>query len=292
MHKRISVIFITVLAAGLVTLAGRSADAWWTNSHGIITQAAASKLPDDAPAFLRAAGVELAEMVAEPDDWKSPTTPALRAVEHPEHFIDLEYLNGAPIPKTRAEIIKLYTANGVEPYKAGFLPYALQEGYERLMLAFRQYRNKPDSKSVQSRIIVYAGWLAHYCQDAAMPLHTTKIFDGKPGEGKELKQKGIHARIDAYPEKNKFTPEQVAEGLKADEIGDTWPAILKFIQESHTHVEKCYELDLEGAFDAAPEKGRELMLERTRAGAKLTLDLWYSAWKNSAPEKATIPQQK
>ena len=75
----------------------------------------------------------------------------------------------------------------------------------RLMLSFRDFRNQPDSEIVKKRVIVYAGWLSHYCEDCAMPLHTTKDFDGRPGPGGTVEQKGIHGRIDAYPEKNGIT---------------------------------------------------------------------------------------
>src|SRR5207244_1694525 len=114
--------------------------------------------------------------------------------------------------------------------------------------------------------LFYAGWLAHYCEDAAMPLHTTKFFDGKPGPNGELPQppkKGIHARIDAYPEKN-LTADAVAEGLTAEAV-QPWPAIVKEIESSHKFVEKCYEIDEQNGFDKEPLKAKELMLERSRA---------------------------
>ncbi|HYF51621.1 MAG TPA: hypothetical protein VEJ63_19560 [Planctomycetota bacterium] len=266
--------------------------AWWIGGHKLCTEAAVKSLPEDMPEFFRKASLELAEMSAEPDNWKSQTTPRLRASEAPEHFIDLEFLDGAKLPKDRPEYVKLMAEKKIDPYKAGFLPYALQEGTERLTLAFREYRDRMDKKldtnSVQQRAIMYAGWLAHYCQDAGMPLHTTKNYDGRPQGEEKLAQKGIHARIDAYPEKHGLTVELLKENLAAEDLVDTWPAIVKFIETSHTKVDKCYELDKQGAFDTAPEKGRELMLECARASAKLTLDLWYSAWKNSDPKRATI----
>ena len=51
-------------------------------------------------------------------------------------------------------------------------------------------------------------------------------------------------------------------------------------------MQRCYELDAQGAFDKDPDKGKDFMLERGRAATKLTLDIWYSAWKNSDPESA------
>jgi hypothetical protein len=263
------------------------AAAWLNGGHKALTQAAVKSLPDDVPEFFRQAEAALSEMSTEPDRWKDITAPRLKTTEAPEHFIDLEYLEGQAIPPTRFDLTRHYVAKDCDLAKSGFLPYALIEGYERLMLAFRDYRSRPDSAAVRQRVIVYAGWLAHYASDAAMPLHTTKNFNGKPGGGQALTQKGIHEKIDGYPEK-RFNAADLAEGLKAEDNVDVWPMIVKAIQDSHAQVERCYELDLEGGFDTAPDKGRPLMLDRARAGAKLTLDLWYSAWKNSAPDRATI----
>ena len=285
-------IAFVVLTCALIALVHSYSAAWWTGGHKLCTAAAVAALPEDVPEFFRKAANDLAEMSMEPDNWKNPTAPRLRATEQPEHFIDLEFLEGAKLPKDRPEYVKLMNEKKIDPFKAGFLPYALQENTERLTLAFREYRDRVDKKldtrSVEGRIIVYAGWLAHYCQDAGMPLHTTRYFDGRPQGEEKFAQKGIHARIDAYPEKHGLTIDMLKEKQTAEDLVDTWPAIVKFIQTSYTFIDKCYELDKEGAFDTAPEKGRELMLDRARASTKLTLDLWYSAWKNSDPKRATV----
>lgn len=269
-----------ILAALLIVAISAPVLAWWGGGHSLLTKAAASSTPDDMPAFFRDAAEELALMSHEPDNWKDPAAPHLRATERPEHFIDLEFLEGAEMPATRVELQKLLIGKQIDPDKAGYLPYAIIEGYERLMLAFRDHRLQPNSAAVQHRVLVYAGWLAHYAQDASMPLHTTKNYDGKPGPDGQLQQKGIHARLDAYPEKN-LTVEAVAEGLKPSDIADAWKAINAITQDSYKLVDQAYQLDAEGAFDNAPAKGREFVLARARAGAGLTLSLWYAAWRNS-----------
>jgi hypothetical protein len=274
---------VVLLLSCLILAFERPCRAWWNGGHHIFTLAAASKLPEDMPAFFRQAGAELAEISGEPDNWKRPIAPHLKVTEQPEHYIDLEYLEGQPIPEHRADLIKYYESKHIEPAKAGFLPYAIQEGYERLKVAFSECRGQPESKAFQHCAIVYAGWVAHYCEDSAMPLHTTKDYDGKPDAAGNMQQKGIHAKIDAYPESQGFTPEMVNQGLKAERAADVWPLITKAIAESNKHVQRCYELDAQDGFDKEPEKAKELMLERGRAAVKLTLDIWYSAWVNSAP---------
>ena len=152
---------------------------------------------------------------------------------------------------------------------------------EKLTVAFYDYRKAPNNPAIPMKCLVYGGTLAHYTGDAAMPLHTTRDFDGKNQPDGTVKQKGIHAKLDGFPEKNKFTPEEVCRGLEAKRLDDVWLHVQKFIAESHTHVEKCYEFDATGAFDNPTESSRAFVLTRVRAGAQLTLDLWYNAWLRS-----------
>ena len=58
--------------------------------------------------------------------------------------------------------------------------------------------------------------------------------------------------------------------------------MVKFIKESHTHIDKCYELDLAGAIDSPTDESRAFIMARCRAGAQFTMDVWYNAWLRSA----------
>ena len=127
---------------------------------------------------------------------------------------------------------------------------------------------------------MYAGVLAHFTGDCAMPLHTTRDYDGRKA-GDKVVQKGIHAKIDGFPEKFGLTAEEISRGLKAKKIDDVWAHVLKQINDSHAQVDKCYELDKAGAFDKPTEESRKFILERCRVGAQFTMDLWYSAWLRS-----------
>jgi hypothetical protein len=162
------------------------------------------------------------------------------------------------------------------------LPYSVAEGYDRLSCAFYDYRQTPDHPTVQMKCLVYAGWMAHYTTDASMPLHTTRDYDGRNQPDGTVKQKGIHAKIDAFPEKNKLTPEEICRGLEAKRIENVWEQTLKMVNDSHQHIARCYELDAAGAFDNPTEESRAFILERCRAGAQFTMDVWYAAWLRSA----------
>jgi hypothetical protein len=265
-----------------LAVAATVAPAWWVGGHETITEAAAANLPDDMPAFFRAAGRSMAHCAGDPDRWKNRQAVFLKAAVSPEHFLDMEDLGGHEPPPGRFPAMKLMAKIDRDPEKVGLLPYAIIEGYERLMCAFYDYRKESSHPAVAMKAIVYAGNLAHYTGDASMPLHTTRNYDGKPGPDGGVVQKGIHANVDAFPERNRFQPEEVCRGLTARAIdGDVFIHVVNFLKESHTHVEECYRLDAAGAIVTPTDESRRFIMARCRAGAQLTMDLWYTAWLRS-----------
>lgn len=269
-------LFIVCVLAGF-------APGWWTGGHASITEAAAAKLPDDVPAFYRDAGKLLGHFAGDPDRWKNRTTPTLRAAEEGNHFLDLEDLEGKELPLSSRYLgAKVVYDLKREPNKVGTLPYAIQEGYERLACAFYDFRNDANKDAAKMKCLVYGGALAHYTTDAVMPLHTTRNYDGIVEAGKPTIQKGIHAKLDAFPEKFKLTADEICRGIEANPPDDVWARTKAVLAESHTHIPKCYELDKAHAFTAPTEESRAFVLARCKAGAQFTMDVWVAAWKKSA----------
>ncbi|MFN4258315.1 MAG: hypothetical protein ACK4RK_03405 [Gemmataceae bacterium] len=269
---------LIVLGAGTVGIA----PAWWVKGHESVAEAAAAGLPDAMPAFFRAGGKHLAHFAGDPDRWKNPSAAYLRAAIAPDHYIDLEDYEGNDLPADRYKAASLVARLRKSPARAGMLPYAIMEHYDMLSCAFKDYRDDPTNPAIHMKCLVYAGILSHYTGDLAMPLHTTKDYDGRKGPDGKFAQRGIHAKIDAFPEKNDFTPEEICRGLQAKEIANVWEHVNKSILESHSHIDKCYELDAAGAFDKPTPESREFIMQRCRVAAQLTMDLWYSAWQRSA----------
>lgn len=281
MKRRAAVVALAVTVAG--GLLGGFAVGWWSGGHETVAEAAAARLPDDVPTFFRAGGKHLAHFSVDPDRWKNREMAFLRREEEGNHFLDMEDLDGKKLPDThRYDFLKIvYTDLKKEPNKLGMLPYALMENYEKLVIGFYDYRKDQKNAAIPMKCLVHGGVLAHYTGDAAMPLHTTRDYDGKVQADGTTKQKGIHAKVDGFPEKNKITPEEVCRGLEAKKIENVWEHVNKFIAESHKHIEKCYEFDTAGALDKPTDESRAFILARVRAGAQLTLDLWYTAWLRS-----------
>jgi hypothetical protein len=276
--------FLLLVALMVGALLVSTAPAWWVKGHESIADAATVGLPAEVPAFFRAGGKTLALFAGDPDRWKNRTARFLKAAEFPNHFLDLEDLDGKEmeLPQDRFKGEAFLRALKRRPEETGLLPYALMENFDRLCCAFYDHRADPENPTIRMKCLAYAGILSHYTGDTAMPLHTTRDYDGKKGGDGNWVQKGIHAKIDAFPEKNKFSPDEICRGLKARAIEDVWQYVLKTIKESHRFVPKCYELDAAGVIDTPTAESRAFVMERCRAGAQFTMDLWYSAWLKSA----------
>jgi hypothetical protein len=274
--------YCLLLAVFLALTVVGTAPAWWVKGHEAVTEAAASRLPEGMPAFFRAGGKLMAHFAGDPDRWKNKDARHLYAAEAHNHYIDLENFHGRKLPADRNKAVELLFELKEKPERTGLLPYALMEHYDRLSCAFYDLRQEPTNEAVRMKCLVYAGVLAHFTGDAVMPLHTTRDFDGRRGPDGQLLQKGIHAKIDAFPERNQLGAEEMARGLEPKPVEDMWAYILQTILESHKHVGRCYELDQAAAFDKPTAESRTFILERCRAGAQFTMDLYYNAWLRSA----------
>src|SRR5207302_74279 len=117
-HMRRKLLGLALLVGvGLISLS--TARGWWITGHGTITEAAALALPDDMPAFFRAAAKSLAHLAGDPDRWKNRETPALNIAEYPHHFLDIEDLEGNEIPRDRFTAMAVMRKLNRAPDKVG-----------------------------------------------------------------------------------------------------------------------------------------------------------------------------
>jgi len=277
---------------------------WGNLGHAEISLNAARKIPDSMPAFLRtpAAIARIAYLGPEPDRWKGMAEYALNNAQYPDHEIDLERIQGlGELPKGRYEFYKLlYDKRAATttdpdyylPEKVGLLPYAAEEVFERLRAAFRDYRNlkaaNQPADPVEQDIIFYAGWLGHYAADGSQPLHTTVNYNGWVEANPQgfTTDQTIHRR---------FESDFINQNIKASdfesligpphELADTFKDFQQYLWASHALVPKVYELDKAKGFDGAgsPE-ALKFTEERLAAGSRMLLDLWYTAWLQSAQQ--------
>lgn len=304
---------ISLALIALVLLQSVAAIAWGNEGHVAINRVAAQKIPATMPRFLRRAVGEVAYLGPEPDRWRSPTEFALKNAQEPDHFIDLERVSWLdPLPPDRYEFYRrLYDKRASTtdhpddylPERVGLQPYITMEVYGRLKAAFREYRQRLAShqptQAVQQAIIFYAGWLGHYVADGSQPLHTTIQYNGwvGPNPNGYTTQHTIHAQFEtAYVAAN-LTAKDFAGLVKSPErLDDPFAQYIAYLKKSNSLVENLYALEKAGGFTGKGSPAAfAFTTHRLAAGSQMLLDLWYTAWLESAvpaPEHAPTPAPK
>lgn len=286
-------------ALTLLLLAANGALGWGVRGHQAINRAAVATLPDDGPAFLKAHQDWIAYLSIIPDSWRSPSEPALKILEDPNHGWFKEQFAMLPsIPRSRYEFVLALEAEhrrNPSPLTnvrwTGTLPYAAQENFERLRAAMRRYRStlaaRQDTKFVELEIAQYMGRLGHYTGDGAQPLHDTIHHDGWVGDNPAgyTRDPRIHGRMESqFVDLIAVEAQQLLPVMTpAKRLADPFLAILAHLDLAASFVEEVYQLDLAGAWTQTDHvRARALVYERLASGAALLRDLTYTAWLESA----------
>ncbi len=292
------------LALLFVLLLIQPAFSWWDNGHILINRTAALKVPKDMPGFMRKAAARLAYLGPEPDRWRERSEFALKNSQEPDHYINLELVADIPeLPHGRYDFYRLLYAKRVAakqhgdnflPENVGTQPYITMEIYDRLKVAMREYRRLQQeelpTEGVEQNIVFYAGWLGHYVGDGSNPLHTTVSYDGwvGPNPNGYTTQKGVHAEFEGrFVTRVMDQMEDQIEiaSLVGDPVrlADPWHDYLQYLRDSNKLVEKIYQMEKAGEFKGTgtPE-AREFLRRRLAAGTQMLLNLWYTAWEESA----------
>ena len=303
--------------AAVLAFAG-AALAWHGQGHEKATVAAV-EMSRELPAFFREGAATAASAVLDNDNFTRPVAgPALHATESPEHFFDIEVLDGAEPPPSRQEFLDLLAGKHIKTAKIGTLPYAIAEWTEKLAIALAEHHRWPDDKAVQAKCLVYAGLCAHYAEDLCQPLHTTIHYDGRVGVDGKVTGKGIHQKVDALL--GQMTADMKELGArKIEPLFDVakasasqpasaasqpasrpanasmeealFAAVMAELAKSHDLVGRVYELEADLPAMDAPiqsEKVRQFAQERMAETVTFTARLYLTAWRMS--EQIRIPE--
>jgi hypothetical protein len=173
----------------------------------------------------------------------------------------------------------------------GLQPYIVMEIYGRLKAAFREYRQRKaaqqSTEAVEQTIIFYAGWMGHYVADGSQPLHTTIQYNGWVGANPKgyTTQHEIHAQFEtAYVGAN-IAEKNFAGLVRAPErVDDPFAGYVAYLKESNRMVEEVYALEKGGGFRGKGTAAAfEFTTHRLAAGSQMLVNLWYTAWLESAP---------
>ena len=297
-----------IVAVVLSMMSTHDVRGWGPHGHAISGQAAAMRLPEDVPRFLRKAVDQLSYLNPEPDRWKDRVESDLdKAITSAslDHYIDLEYVpQGALNLPTRYDFGAAMVKSGRRATDAGFLPYRILELYQTLRVEFRLWRTENDRNRrswIEQRIINDAGTLGHYVSDGANPHHTTIHHNGWVGANPKgytvySRERGIHFRFEdefvgARIQLNDVLP---LVGSTPRVIDKPREAVLAYLQSSFALLEDLYVLDKKEPFgvSSTSTESKKFAAARLAAGAEMLRDLWWSAWVTSAIQPAPAAKAK
>ena len=260
---------------------------WGDKTHDLINEAALVKLPEDFSSFLKQEKAWIIYLGPEPDRWRAPDAYTLKKDTDPDHYIDLDKIERSDVRRDRFSYMKAIQRRNLDLDEVGFLPFAIIETYEKLLVSFKEYRRSqsPEKrKSIERNIAYYAGVLGHYVGDGSMPLHLTKNYDGWQGPNpKGFATSEIHGPVESYAGAiiglNSLLPL-----IKSPKILENpFDEVMEYLYSTSTKVEELYQLHKEGAFKENPlnPKGKEFIYESVSRGSQMLLDLWYTAYIKS-----------
>jgi len=260
---------------------------WGFYSHQTATQLAVYKLPKYVRRFFFSKMDSVALRSIRPDQRRS-----VDKGESPKHFIDIEnYGPGAMVtmPHDLKTAVEKYSWDTLKKY--GYVPYQVLMEYDSLVNAFKQ--KKADS------IIFYADELAHYIEDANVPLHTTNNYDGQL-----TNQKGLHALWETTIPQLELNRYNLYSKHKATYLEDKTETIWTGVRRAHALLTEILEKEKEVAAnfpDSSKYKevmyyGRKTKMytdafakqyaaaltttinDQLNYSADMVADFWYSAW--------------
>lgn len=323
--KRI-VIALSALSLGIAVLSAPAVvSAWGSTGHRLVGVAAVRGLPDDLPAFMRspAAAAEIGELAREPDRSKGGGQPHDRERDT-AHFVDMiddGHVMSATgpsidaLPNLKSEYDAALIAAGESVNDAGYLPYAIMDGWQQLARDFAYWRvldamerreldpgkrawYREDRIRREALIFRDAGYLAHYIGDGSQPHHTTIHYNGwdrdTPNPEGFTTSRQTHGAFE-----NAFTArvarldavEALMTAPKLDGF-ELRPRVSGYLKTTLAQVTPFYQLEKAGAFRESDPRGAAFATERLAAGASELRDMIATAWRASADASIGWPAVK
>lgn len=177
---------VIVLVALLVVPV--DAVAWGFTPHRFITERAISLLPPELRAFFEARRAFIIERSVDPDLWRSAGWDA----EPPNHFLDLDYRGFGEypfeaLPREYDRAVQVFGRDVI--HAQGMLPWRAQEFFGKLQRAFESLGRTRIPRYALDDIAFFSAILAHYVEDAHVPLHAVVNYNGQL-----TNQTGLHSR--------------------------------------------------------------------------------------------------
>lgn len=269
-HRCRFVLLVLVLAA--LAASPRSASAWGPAGHTTITEHALQILPKEIKPFYEANSRYIVAFCMLPDDWRLTDSSS-----GPNHYIDLDLLEAAPFANVRTDRKTLEERFGKEKAdKAGRLPWAIEERYNKLVSAFK--RKDSVDIALQSAI------LAHFVGDAHVPFHATKDYDGRKPE-----EKGLHFRWEENLVELTLKSASINAPAPNKMNGSILDAAFTWCADSYSSVDAICAVDDKARagdpgfgfkyFRTMSQETGDILIERLTSGSENLAGVYIAAWQ-------------
>lgn len=316
--------FLTIVA--LISVSPANALAWGVTGHTMINRLAAQTLPASLPAFVRSpeAIAEIATLGPEEDRIKDAGM-SWDDDSDPGHYLDIGddgtiagVVRLDALPKDMNAYAHALASANTDPYRAGFLPYTIMDGFERVRKDFAIWRvddylathattqaaRDQFAKDRALREVLTLrdiGDWGHFVGDGSQPLHITVHFNGwgnypNPNGyttnhihsffetqfvNQYAKEAAVAAKVGTY------TPTSESQLLTQAEIGSIVGA---YLSDTAKKVDPLYALYSSGDFANGTPKAIDFTDAQLARGATELRNLIALAWGDSLNAGFGYPQ--
>jgi hypothetical protein len=311
---------------GMLAAMSGVALAWGTTGHRVINLVAMRDLPSDLPPFLQTdQAVLTVEALGPEEDVLKGAGLSWDRDSDPAHYVDVGddgTIAGRVALRRLPEDMEAYAAAlapaDSDPYRAGYLPYSIADGWEQLRKDFAYWRafdylarhtEENEARAtftaalkLREELIIHdIGVWGHFVGDGSQPLHVSIHYNGwgKYPNPNHYTQAHIHAPFEGEFVRDHVHADAVARlvptgGPRSPDHLLTQSEILTAVSEylglTASQVPTLYQIEKRGGFrDASPE-AVDFVTARLADGARQLRDLVVLAWDDSLYESVGYPE--
>lgn len=313
-----------VAVASIVT--PHAALAWGAKGHTMINLLAAQSFPADMPAFIRTpeAAHEIGTLGPEEDRLKGAGQ-SWDADNDTGHYLDIgddgtiDGVSLSALPATMNDYAIALEAAHTTPWRVGYLPYSIMDGFEQLREDFAYWRvdeygaahaTDPALRALfaydltlrETLAIRDLGVWGHFVGDACQPLHVTIHFNGWGNYPNPhgYTQAHIHslfesATVDKYvsdamvrADVTTASPSPPTQFLSQSAIA---ALTATYLEGTAAAVDPLYEIEQHHGFDTGSADAVAFTAQQLARGVAELRDLSDLAWTNSEYAKVGYPSQ-
>lgn len=288
--------------------------AWGSVGHREINLVAMRELPSDVPLFLQTPqAAAIVETLGPEEDNLKGAGVSWDRDEDPAHFVDVgddgKIAGGIrlrKLPEDMEAYERALQAAHTDPYRIGYLPYAIADGWERLRKDFAYWRafdylarhaaSQGDRtefaqlRALREALIVHdIGVWGHFVGDGSQPLHTTVHYDDRSHihaafEGtfvsKYVRSTAVAALLPqgGPRDEDHLLSQREILGIVGDYLEQTW-----------AEVPQLYAIAKKGGFRNATPDAIAFATARVADGARELRNLIVRAWDDSRYESVGYP---